>query len=101
MDLLDLIVIVVAVMAAIGGYRLGFVGRVASWLGLALGLYVAIRLLPTVLLRLSRSSPGTQLAVSVLLLVGGAMLGQALASWSEAGCTGPCPWGRCARSTTW
>ena len=78
MDLLDLIVIVVAVMAAIGGYRLGFVGRVASWLGLALGLYVAIRLLPTVLLRLSRSSPGTQLAVSVLLLVGGAMLGQAI-----------------------
>jgi S1-C subfamily serine protease len=77
-DLLDFIVICVAVIAAVGGYRLGFVGRVASWLGLALGLYVAIRLLPTVLLHLSSASPGAQLAVSVLLLVGGAMLGQAL-----------------------
>ena len=46
MDLLDLIVIVVAVMAAVGGYRLGFLGRVVSWLGLALGFYVAVRLLP-------------------------------------------------------
>ncbi len=78
MDLLDLIVIGVAIVAAVGGYRLGFVGRVASWLGLALGLYVAIRLLPTVLLHLSTASPGAQLVVSVLLLVGGAMLGQAL-----------------------
>ena len=51
MDLLDLIVIVVAVIAAVGGYRLGFFGRVASWLGLALGFYVAIRLLPSVLIR--------------------------------------------------
>jgi S1-C subfamily serine protease len=78
LDLLDVIVILVAVMAAVGGYRLGFVGRVASWLGLALGLYVAIRLLPTVLLHLSSASAGTQLAVSVLLLVGGALLGQAV-----------------------
>jgi uncharacterized membrane protein required for colicin V production len=78
LDLLDVIVILVAVMAAIGGYRLGFVGRVASWLGLGLGLYVAIRLLPTVLLHLSSASPGAQLAVSVLVLVGGALLGQAV-----------------------
>jgi S1-C subfamily serine protease len=77
MDLLDLIVILVAVLAAIGGYRLGFLGRVTSWLGLGLGLYAAIRLLPTVLLHLSSTSPGTQLAVSILLLVGGALLGQA------------------------
>jgi S1-C subfamily serine protease len=78
MDLLDLIVLALAVAAAVGGYRLGFVGRVASWLGLALGFYVAVRLLPSVILHLSSSSPGGQLAVAVLLLVGGAMVGQAL-----------------------
>ena len=58
MDTLDLIVIVVAVIAALGGYRLGFFGRVASWLGLALGFYVAIRILPAVLIRISTASPG-------------------------------------------
>ena len=77
MDTLDLIVIAVAVVAAVGGYRLGFFGRVASWLGLALGFYVAIRLLPGSI-RLTGSSPGTQLAVAVLVLVGGAVIGQAL-----------------------
>jgi S1-C subfamily serine protease len=75
---LDLIVIVVAVFAALGGYRLGFFGRVASWLGLALGFYVAVRVLPTVMVRLTTASPGTQLAVAVLVLVGGAVIGQAL-----------------------
>ncbi len=78
MDWLDLIVVGVAIAAAVGGYRLGFVGRVASWLGLALGFYVAVRLLPSIIVDLSSSSPGTQLAVAVLLLVGGAMVGQAL-----------------------
>ena len=41
MDLLDLIVIVLAVAAAVGGYRLGLLGRLVSWLGLGLGFYVA------------------------------------------------------------
>jgi S1-C subfamily serine protease len=77
-DLLDLIVIVLAIAAAVGGYRLGLLGRVVSWLGLGLGFYVAIRLLPSVILHLSSASAGTQLAVSVLVLVGGAMAGQAL-----------------------
>lgn len=78
MDLLDLIIVALAVGAAIAGYRLGFLGRVASWLGLGLGFYVAVLLLPKVIVDLSRSSPGVQLVVVVLLLVGGAMIGQAI-----------------------
>jgi S1-C subfamily serine protease len=78
MDTLDLVVIAIAVVAAVGGYRLGFVGRATSWLGLALGFYVAVRLLPTVIVDLATASPGTQLAVAVLILVGGAVIGQAL-----------------------
>jgi S1-C subfamily serine protease len=77
-DLLDLIVVALAVAAALGGYRLGLLGRLASWLGLGLGFYVAIRLLPSVLLHLSSSSAGTQLVVSIAMLVGGAVAGQAL-----------------------
>ncbi len=77
-DWLDLVIIVAAAMAAFGGYRLGFLGRVLSWAGLALGFYVAIRVLPAVIVDLARASPGTQLAVAVLLLVGGAVIGESL-----------------------
>ena len=78
MDLLDLILVLVAVAASVGGYRLGFLGRVVSWLGLALGFYLAVLFLPSVAVDLASASPGVQLTVAILLLVGGAMAGQAL-----------------------
>lgn len=78
MDELDAIVLVAAVIAAVGGYRLGFIGRVISWLGLGLGFYVAVRFLPTIVNDLHNASPGTLVAVAVVVLVGGAMVGQAL-----------------------
>jgi S1-C subfamily serine protease len=77
-DLLDVIVIAVAIGAAIGGYRLGFLGRFTSWAGLAGGFVAAILLLPSVMVDLASSRPGVQLAVAILLLVGGAMVGQAI-----------------------
>lgn len=77
MDVLDLILVLLAVVAGIGGYRIGFLGRVVSWVGLALGFYLAVRFLPTVIVDLASSSPGVQLTVAILLLVGGAMAGQA------------------------
>jgi S1-C subfamily serine protease len=78
LDVLDLIVVALAVAAAVGGYRIGFLGRVTSWIGLALGFYLAVRFLPTVVVDMASASPGTQLTVAILLLVGGAMAGQAL-----------------------
>lgn len=78
MDTLDLIVALAVVAAAVGGYRMGFLGRVISWLGLAAGFYVAVRFLPTIVNDLHQSSPGTLVAVAVVVLVGGAMVGQAL-----------------------
>jgi len=77
-DILDLIIVVVAIAAAVGGYRIGFVSRVTSWIGLALGFYVAVRFLPTVVVDMASASPGAQLTVAILVLVGGAMAGQAL-----------------------
>ena len=78
MDVLDLIVIVGAIGAALGGYRLGFLGRVVSWLGLALGFYVAVRILPSVIVDFASSSPGVIVTVATIILVGGAMAGQAI-----------------------
>lgn len=78
MDLMDLAIVAAAVIAAVGGYRVGFLGRVVSWLGLAAGLYLAIRVLPQVVSRMNRSTPGTLVVVAVIILVGGAMVGQAV-----------------------
>jgi S1-C subfamily serine protease len=78
MSAFDLVLAVVAVVAALGGYRLGFVTRVASWVGLALGLVVAVRLAPPFLERLDPSRPVLVITLAVGLLLVGASLGQAL-----------------------
>jgi S1-C subfamily serine protease len=75
---LDVILVVLAVAAAVGGYRLGFVTRVLSWIGLGLGLVIAVRLAPPLLDRMAGTRPAVTLAVVVCLLVVGASLGQAL-----------------------
>ena len=56
-DLLDVIIAMVAVSAAVGGFRLGFLARVASWIGLAAGLLLGARLLPTVVTALKNADP--------------------------------------------
>jgi S1-C subfamily serine protease len=77
-DVVDVAIGGAAVLAALGGYRIGFLGRVISWVGLAGGLYVAARLLPAVFRHLRSSSPSTLLVVAVGMLIGGAVIGQAL-----------------------
>ena len=76
-DLLDVIIAMVAVSAAVGGFRLGFLARVASWIGLAAGLLLGARLLPTVVTALKNADPTGKLLVAALVLLGGAFLGQA------------------------
>lgn len=78
MNLLDGIIIVLALAAAIGGYRLGFLARAVSWVGLAIGLYVAARFLPTIIRALNLSSSSSRLLVAFLVLIGGALAGQAM-----------------------
>lgn len=74
MTFFDVIVIGLACLAAVGGYRLGFVTRVLSWVGMAVGLVLAVRLLPLVL---DRIDPSQQVAV-VILTIGAAFLGATL-----------------------
>lgn len=78
MNGLDLIVILVGAAAAVGGFRMGFLARALSWAGLAIGLYVGTRLVPTVATRMAAASTGSRLLVAIAVLVGPALLGLAL-----------------------
>ena len=49
MNWLDVLIILLAAMAGAAGYRMGLLARAVSWLGLALGLFFAARLIPHVL----------------------------------------------------
>jgi S1-C subfamily serine protease len=77
-DLLDLAIVALAIAAAVGGFRLGFFARVVSWIGLALGLLIGARLLPTVIDAVRDADPTAKLLVAALVLLGGAFLGQGI-----------------------
>ncbi|MGH9126467.1 MAG: MarP family serine protease [Acidimicrobiales bacterium] len=78
MNLLDVVVILFAIAAGIGGYRLGFLARAVSWIGLALGIYVAARFLPALMTRINPANPTERLLLAFGILIGGALVGQAL-----------------------
>ncbi|MDQ6928759.1 MAG: CvpA family protein, partial [Actinomycetota bacterium] len=80
MNLFDLVIIAVFIGAAVGGYRLGFVARVTSWIGLGIGILLAAWLTPKLQLdtALQAANPGTRLIVvgAVFLIIasfGGAL----------------------------
>jgi S1-C subfamily serine protease len=79
MNLLDLVIIVACISAVMGGYRLGFVARAASWVGLAAGLFLAARFLPNVIDAVGpNQDPRSKFLLAVAILLGGAFVGQAL-----------------------
>lgn len=79
MNVFDALILLAILAAAVGGYRLGFVVRGLSWLGLGLGLFLAMRFLPGLIHALRPHAVPTQLLlVAVLLLVAGAAVGQLL-----------------------
>lgn len=78
MNTLDLLLLGAALAAAIGGHRLGFLARVASWAGMAAGIVVAVRSLPWLIRSLENAEPPRLLFVAMGTLVGAAFLGQAL-----------------------
>jgi uncharacterized membrane protein required for colicin V production len=74
---LDLALAALFVSALIGGYRLGFVARVASWLGGLAGFVLALRLLPEVLKRADQLTAVVRLVLSFGVLLVGAAIGGA------------------------
>jgi S1-C subfamily serine protease len=77
-DFLDLLIVVFVVSAVVGGYRLGFIARVASWIGLIIGLAVAAHFLRDVVDALHDSSPSDKLLIVAATLIGAGFVGQAL-----------------------
>lgn len=78
MNLFDLLVLALAASAAIGGYRLGLLARALSWLGMALGLALVARFLPSLVGLFEGPDPSGRFLVAVGFLLGGAFLGQAV-----------------------
>jgi S1-C subfamily serine protease len=75
---LDLAILLAIVVAAVAGYRLGFVARSLSWLGLAGALIIAVRLIPDLMTTLADASPRGRLVAVLAFMVGLGLLGQAL-----------------------
>lgn len=78
MNLLDVVLVVAGLFAVVGGYRLGFVARVASWLGLGVGVFGAFRLTPKLLEQVQGTEPAVRFFLSVSALLVGAILGGAI-----------------------
>ncbi|CAN5201932.1 MarP family serine protease [soil metagenome] len=80
MNLFDVFVVLAVVVAAAGGFRLGFLARALSWVGLAVGIYVTTRFLPDLLelVPLPAEDPTGRLVVAIGILLVGAFLGQGI-----------------------
>jgi hypothetical protein len=77
-NFLDLVVLAVAAGAGWIGYRMGFVRRVTSWGGLALGIVVAVLFVPDVADALRGSPPRTRLLASLAFVIVVATVAQAV-----------------------
>ncbi len=74
----DIVVVLVALSAAVGGYRLGFVARATSWVGLVVGLVVGVMLLHRLVPEVQDAGRATVTLVAVGLLVGAGLIGLSL-----------------------
>jgi S1-C subfamily serine protease len=73
----DAFILAMALSAAYGGFRLGFVARAASWVGMAIGLVLAARLVPVVASHTRSLDDADGLLLAAAVLVAGTFLGQA------------------------
>jgi hypothetical protein len=73
---LDLVVVVLAFGAAVGGWRLGFVARALGWAGVVVGLVFASRFVPRVVTTFGGMRPENRAAVAIGFLLLAAALGQ-------------------------
>jgi uncharacterized membrane protein required for colicin V production len=77
---LDVVIVAAAALAAVGGWRLGFLTRSIGWLGAGLGLAIAVAVLPPLLDRLDLGSGTAVVLVGLAVLVVLASIGQGIGS---------------------
>src|SRR5262245_32363097 len=73
---LDLVVVVLAFGAAVGGWRLGFIARSLGWIGVAIGVAVGARFVPQVVTAFGGMRPENRATVAIGFLLLAAALGQ-------------------------
>ena len=78
MNLFDLILLLLAISAGVGGYRLGLVARLVSWVGLVAGVLLGAAILPALMRRLHDASDVSLVLVAVATLLGTALVGQGI-----------------------
>jgi S1-C subfamily serine protease len=78
-NLLDLLLVTMAISAAVVGYQLGLVARLISWIGFIGGLAMGVLALPPLIERLEDASQPSKVLVAVATLLGAALIGQGLA----------------------
>lgn len=87
MNAFDIGILVCVALAAWAGWRMGFLARIFSWVGLGAGLFLAVRFLPNVVNALdlfghgqppSAAARDTNIVLAVVLLLAGAFIGQAV-----------------------
>jgi len=75
---LDIVVVVLAFGAAVGGWRLGFIARALGWVGVAVGIALGARFVPQVVTAFGGMRPENRATVAVGFLLLAAALGQTL-----------------------
>ena len=78
MNLLDAVVLGVVAIGATVGYRVGFVIRALSWIGLSAGVIIGLRLMPRVARSLSANTPSYRLLAVATLLFALALIGHSI-----------------------
>ena len=78
MNQLDVLLVIIIVTAVVGGYRLGFLARATSWIGLIIGLLGASYFLPGIVNSLQSYQPSSRFLIASGVFLGAAFLGQAI-----------------------
>lgn len=78
MNFFDVVLVLVLASTMIGAWRLGLIARLASWLGIGLGFYIALRVAPPVVRTLGNRDPIGRVFVTALVFLGLAGLGAVL-----------------------
>ncbi len=84
MNLLDGVVLVLAALAAVGGYRIGALTRVLSWAGWVLALALFARIGPDLSASIAGDDPVAELLLLGIVLVVGGSIGQAVGALAGA-----------------
>lgn len=75
MNTLDLLLVAAVFSVAVGGYRLGFLTRAASWLGMLVGFVLACLLVPVVVRVFGIADPWSRFVLALVFMVVGAFFG--------------------------